>query len=394
MNADPHVPVRRRRRLLPALALLIVIIGGGAFVVIQLLDRGTPPAVADSDTGAVSDSTATDESDSTKKEDGEEGDEEKPDPVPVEVASVERRDVPSFFSGTATLEAENEARILARAAGQIVRLPVEEGQRVREGELLLELDGDEQAINLEERKADLLQLEHDMQQKKTLFERDLGSESEYINTKAQYEAAVARRRAAELAYEFTKVEAPFSGIVTQRLVGIGEHTAVGQELFHLADPDPLRAQVYMPEREVGRIHVGQEVEIRSDTGPGATYHGSVSLIAPIVDRRTGTVKVTVALTANDGRLRPGSFVRVFIETDRHPNALIVSERAIVEQGGEAFVFVVDEENKVRRTRVETGYAYEDDVEILTGLDEGTRVVTAGQGSLKDDLEVRVIGDGA
>ena len=380
---------RRSGRIFGILTLVVILVAAGYFLIFQ---RGTESAVAQAVADADADSTAisgvSDEADSTGTADAS-ANEDEADPIPVEVAAVDRRDVPTYFSGSATLEAENEARLLAQTSGQIVRLHVEEGDRVAKGQVLLELDGREQTIQLEERRADVENLRQEMNRQSTLLERELSSRSEFVAAKSAYEAAAARLRAAELTESLTRVVAPFDGLVSRRLVGVGDHTATGTELFVLADPEPLLARIYMPESQVNRVAVGQPVSIECDS-ESETFPGRVVRIAPVVDRRTGTVKVTCELTDRVGdRVRPGSFVKVRIETDRHPNAITVPERAIVERGGETFVYRVTDD-RVRRVRVETGTVYDDRIEVLSGLEAEAIVVVAGQSSLESDSRIRVI----
>lgn len=386
----------KRRTFLRRLSgiLVVVAIAAAGFVTFQILRSGSAgPATAET-TEVDADSTATDEDVAdAKKDEGKDDDEERDERVPVEIAPAQLRDVPSYFSGTASLTADNAARILARTDGQIVALHVEEGDVVKKGDVLVELDGGEQKIALEERKADLITLEHELERQRAMFEKNLGSESDYLGTKARYEAAEARRRAAELRVGFTNVRAPFAGVVTMRAVDLGEHVTAGTEICHLADMSPLLGSIFMPENQVNRVSIGQPVEVRSDAAPSHTFTAHIQRVAPIVDSRTGTVKVTVELEGDDNRpLVPGSFVRVLIETDRHEDTLTIPKRAVVEQGGESFAFRIDEEYKAHRVRVETGYSFDDDIEVLSGLSAGDRIVTAGHGALRNDVEVRVIGE--
>ena len=385
-NAQPGA--RRRKRRLPLLIGLFVIVVA-VVVILALVQNGGGSPVASAD---ESDSTAVEpgeERDGDEKGD-KDGDKNGDDRVPIEVASVSRSDVPAFFTGTAVLEAENEAEIIARAAGNVEAIHVEEGDRVHEGSLLLELDGREQEIALQEAKASTERLRHELQRLESLYEQSLASERDLIGTRAEFGAAEARQEAASLTATYTQVRSPFDGVVTQRFIGLGQPVAPGAPLFRVADFNPLLVRVFMPERVVQKISVDQRVRIEADAKPDIEYSGRVARIAPVVDRRTGTIKVTLELDKNDeGTLMPGSFVRVFIETDRHAEALVVPGRAVVEEGGESFVYRA-ESDSVRRVRVEAGYVHGDLTEILTGLEEGERVVTAGQGSLKDGTKVRII----
>lgn len=396
MSTRAALPERRRSRLRKVLGILlfVAIVAAGVTAFQLLRGRGAGPATAETTEAAADSAEAEPAGDGkAKAKDGEKDDDALDERVPVEVAAVERSDVPAYFSGTASLVADNSARILARTNGQIIALHVEEGDIVEKNDVLLELDGGEQKIALEERNADLITLKHELERQQALFDQNLGSESDLLATKARYEAAEARRRAAELSVAFTQVRAPFSGVVTQRLVDLGEHVQPGTEVFHLADTKPLLGSIYMPERQVGTVSVGQPVEIRSDAVPDEPFHGRIRRIAPIVDSRTGTVKVTIELDDGEGGpLVPGSFVRVLVETDRHDDTLTIPQRAVIEQGGESFAFRIDGEHKAHRVRIETGYGFGDDVEVLSGLAEGDRIVTAGHGALRNDTEVRIIGE--
>lgn len=395
---------QRRRRFHPALLVLLLLIVLGVAGVF-LVQRGSGPAVAETNDGQaadtdstemVADASQTEDADGEKKDDenDEDGDEED-EAVAVEVATVLREDVPAYFTGTAALEADKEATLLAEVSGRITALHVEEGDRVTRGQVLLEIDDRSQRATLEERIADLANLEAEVRQKESLFEKGLGSESDVITARSSYESALARKRAAELNVSLTEVVAPFDAVVTRRLLDVGDHAPSGSEILTLADATPLLARIYMPERQVTRIAVGQPVEVRSDAEPGVVHTGRVSLIAPVVDRRTGTVKVTVELDPREGRrVRPGSFVKARVEVDRHPDTLTIPEKAVLEQGGEVFVFAVDGEENVRKVRVETGYVHDDRIEVLSGLHENDRVVTAGKSSLKADSTIRIIEDTA
>jgi membrane fusion protein (multidrug efflux system) len=171
------------------------------------------------------------------------------------------------------------------------------------------------------------------------------------------------------------------------MVNAGQNVAIGTHLVSIADLDPLLARVHMPEKEVERIRINQEVRIVPDARPTDAYAGRVSLIAPAVDLRTGTVKVTVALEGKPDRLRPGAFVRAQITTDTHAGALVIPKRALVSEGGETFVFRAVADSVVR-VRIETGYSDDHMAEVIVGLGDGDRVVTVGQGAIRHGTKVR------
>jgi RND family efflux transporter MFP subunit len=219
-----------------------------------------------------------------------------------------------------------------------------------------------------------------------MHEQHLISDKEYGDIKYQAELAHNQYESALLRYQYTQIRAPFDGVVTERLVDRGENIAVGTRLYVIADTDPLLLTMYLPEAEIKSIREGQVVFINPDVNPELNLQGSIIRIAPEVDQRTGTVKVT-AKTGGDGI--PGSFVRVRIVTDTRPSTLAVPRRAVVSDAGERYVFVA-EADTVRQAGVTVGYEDEEYAEVLTGIAPGDSVVTAGAGGIRTGTKVKVL----
>ncbi len=320
-----------------------------------------------------------------KKDDKKE--EKKREAVPVEMAAVTRHDVPSFFVGTATIEAEQRAQVLAKIAGTVQELGVDEGDNVREGHVLLQLDDAEEKARLQELRVRAASVQRELERSASLRTQEMISAREFDDKKLLADEAQAKLQVGEIRLGYTQVKAPFAGRVTQRHVHVGEYVQVNQALFDMADFDPLLVRVYMPEKEVERIRTGQTVRVVPDGNLAGACDGRVRMIAPVVDPRSGTVKVTVELDDPPAELRLGAFVRVQITTDVHANALVIPKVALLEEGGESYVFraVADSVTKVR---VETGYTDDRHAEVLVGLQDGDQVVTVGQGGLRHGTLVR------
>ncbi len=306
--------------------------------------------------------------------------------VPVELALVGRDTVASTLGATASLEPEKLVDVQCKAAGQIKSLPAEEGDWVESGELLALLDGEAESVALEEAALRAEAAQREFARGEALHAEQGISNKELQDLRFRWEEADAQRKAAALRLAYTRILAPFSGRVTERLVAPGQHVVAGTTLFRLVDSDPLLACVYLPEKLAARIAIGQAVRILPDSAPERELPGEVLRIAPIVDTRTGTVKVTCRVSSGDELLRPGSFVRVQVETDLHEDVLVIPKRALVPEGGETYVFkaVADSVIKVSIT---TGYADAGRVEVLSGLVEGDRVVSVGTGSLKSGSKI-------
>jgi RND family efflux transporter MFP subunit len=414
---QPATKSTGKRRVLRALGgfLVLVVLTSGVLLLQQRAQNAAADTSAASDSTVVargdsvigdstvvasSDSAASDSTQAQGKKKGglfaflkrngdgenEPAEEKKPLGVPVEVASTRLQDVPMYFTGTATVEALQEASVLAKIAGTIEKILVEEGDFVEAGQLLLQIDDAEESARLAELRVRASSLENDFKRTQSLLEKQLTSRREYEDKKLLMEEAQAKFHVGEIRLGYTQVRAPFSGRVTLRHVDVGQYVQVNQELFGLADFDPLLVRVYLPEREADRVSVGQEVRVISDTGHEERYDGRVRMVSPIVDTRTGTVKVTVEINDKTD-LRIGAFVRVQITTDVHQNALVVPNVALVEEGGETFVYRADADS-VLKVRVQTGYTDEEVTEVLVGLAPDDRVVTVGQGGLQHGARIR------
>lgn len=314
------------------------------------------------------------------------------EPVPVELAEVEVQDVPLYLSGTATLEAEKQADILAKIEGEVRRIEVEEGDWVHEGQRLAILDGEAQRVALEEAEARVRALRLDLERSRSLHEMGLTSDKELNDAQFRFEEAEAQGKGARLRLDYTEIVAPFSGQISQRLVDPGQTVPAGTPIFTIVDPQPLLARIHLPEKQVARISPRQGVIVNPDADASLEFPGEVLRVAPMVDPRTGTVKITCQVADRASSLRPGSFVRVKVQTDLHEEALVIPKRALVPEGGETYVFKTVRDSVVKCS-IATGFANGSVIEVVQGLQAGDRVVTVGQGGLKTGSKFREVTNG-
>ncbi len=320
-----------------------------------------------------------------------EDEEEEEDPVPVEIGSVEVRNIRSFIGATATLEPEKQANVIAKIAGEVRSIRVEEGDLVSEGQILAILDGKAQEVALEEMAARARGLKLDYERVARLMEQDMVSSREMNDARSRYEESEAQRKAAELRLSYTKVIAPFAGRISRRYIDTGQNLSIGSELFTLVDSNPMLARVHLPEKEAARIRVGQPVIISPDTDLSTEMEGEVHLVAPIVDSRTGTIKVTCRITGETNSIRPGSFVRVRLQTEEHQEVMVIPSRALVPEGGEMYVYKAVGDTVIKLA-VGTGFTEDGQTEITEGLAPGDEVITVGQGGLRNGTRYRNILD--
>jgi membrane fusion protein (multidrug efflux system) len=311
--------------------------------------------------------------------------------VPVEVVALERGTIESALRFSATLEAERDVQVLAEAQRRVVELRVEEGDGVKAGALLIRLQDDEQRSALNKAEIELRQATREFNRQKSLFEQKLVSEQVFNDAASVFDQAEIAVDDARRNLAYTEVRAPFTGVVTERLVNVGDFVTLNQPLFRIIDFDSIVARIYVPQKELPSLAPGLAARITADAVGGASLVGTVDRIAPVVDPGTGTLKVTIAIPRQQG-LRPGMFVEVELVTAVHMDALLLPKRAVVYDNDQLFVFRLGDERRVERIKIQPLLEDVNNIEPASGLGEGDQIVVAGQASLKDGALVRLPGD--
>jgi RND family efflux transporter MFP subunit len=308
---------------------------------------------------------------------------------PVEVSEVRDGPINTFLETTATLEARNQATLVARREGPVVQIATEEGEWVQAGNLLARLDDKEARLAVERAELALAVAKREAERAEQLHSQGFMSPKEQDDL-------VLKRRTAEVELEqrryelgLTRIVAPFSGRVTERMINLGETVTSGKSCFAMVDFDPVRARLYFPERDLPAVRVGQRALVTLDSHPGKVFEAAVTLVNPVVDQSNGTFKVTLELSNPGGALRPGAFARVRLKTGSFASALLLPRRGVLTEDGEDYVFVARGDSAVR-IPVKLGAIENDTAQITTGLEAGERVVTVGQGGLKQGSKIRVV----
>lgn len=317
-----------------------------------------------------------------KKEDG-------PTAAPVELTTVGRGDISTFLETTTVLEAANTAILVARRQGQVTALLVEEGQNVSAGQPLARLDNAEARIALGRAHATYEQAKRDAERGVALQSRGLNSAAAMDDIKLKLETAKQNHAQAQYDLAQTRIVAPFAGKVVSRMIQLGETVTPGKECFRVDDFTPLLARVYFPERDQAQVHVGQFATLEVTALPGVTYPARVTLVNPVVDRSNGTFKVTLEVNDTRGALRPGSFARVRLTSGSFANAVVLPRKAVITEDGDAFVFVAAGDS-VNRVAIRMGAVSGDTAQILEGLAPGQKVVSIGQGGLKQGSRIKSV----
>jgi len=310
--------------------------------------------------------------------------------IPVEVAVLQPGPLEAVLRASATLEAESRIEVVSEAARRVVALLAEEGHHVDKGEVLLRLQDDEQRSALARARTQLEHSRREWERQQELHGQGLSTDKSLSDARYQLDQDQIGLEEAQRQLSYTEVRAPIGGTVTRRMVALGDNVQVGQPLFEIIDFASMVARVYVPEKTLKDLAVGQPCRVRAKAVRAEPYVGEVERIAPVVDARTGTVKVTVAVGDQPG-LRPGLYVDVGIVTAVDPRALRLPKRALVYDDDQIYAYRLAGGRKVERLPVLPGLSSLDHVQPLTGFAVGDTVVVAGQAALKDGSRVRLVG---
>ncbi len=312
--------------------------------------------------------------------------------VPVEVQPLKRAPMVAVYSGTAPIEAHDEAEVVAKVGGEVREIFVEEGDTVAAGQVLARLDGDRLRLEVAQTEANLRKLERDYNRQLELSQKGLVAKGTAENAKFDLDALRAAYDSARLELGYTQIRAPIAGVVSARHIKIGNTIKPNDPTFRVTNLDPLIAYVHVPEKEFRKIAARQPAEVVVDALGGERFVGTIARISPTVDPQTGTFRAEVEVPDPSRRLKPGMFARINIVYERRENALQLPRSAIVDADGEQSVFVIVS-GKAEQRRIGTGLANSGWVEVVDGLEGDERVVVVGQAGLKTGTAVKVV-DGA
>lgn len=320
--------------------------------------------------------------------DGKDGAPKAPEAVPVEVVTVSSQSINASYAGTANLEAPNEAQVVAKSSGVMVAQLAEEGDSVRQGQVLARIDPARAQLEVQRSQATVNKLSNNFARAQELRKQNLISAEAHDQIRFDLESAKASLNLARLELSYTNVTAPISGVIAQRMVKQGNLVTLNAPVFRIVNTQYLEAVMNVPERELALIKSGMPVRMIVDAVPGQAFEGRVDRVSPVMEAGSGTFRVTCAF---DGKqiLRPGMFGRFEIIYDRRENVLTIPRTALLEDETDPAVYVA-RSGKALRAPVKIGYSNGEIAEVVSGLKAGDRIITAGKVAVRDGAAVAVI----
>lgn len=324
-----------------------------------------------------------------------------PTAVPVVLARVELRDIEDRIEATGQLLARDEAEIAAEVQGRITGMLHDEGDRVKAGDVVLEIDPEKRQLEVDDARARLSEAQAALRDKERETRRVRELHRKAVASQAQLDQAetalqLARARlegsrahlgVAERALRDSGVAAPFDGLIDRRHVSVGEFVQAGNVLFELVALDPIEVEFHLAEKDSGRVRIGQEVDLRVAPWPEEVFPARVSLVSPTIDPRTRTLRVKAELDNPEARLRPGLFARVDLGVARRSGVALIPEESVLYRADGAVVFRVVDGNRVERRVIEKGVHIDGSVEVVRGLAGDDLVVRRGHSRLIDGVLV-------
>jgi membrane fusion protein (multidrug efflux system) len=306
--------------------------------------------------------------------------------MPVEVALARQDTVIDAIRATGEVEAVQSIELRPDVDGRLVQILVREGTEVRRGTPLFKIDDAELKAQVTRLEAERDLAQQALERTRQLLEQNASSEADLELAEANARSSRAQLALQQLRLDRTLLRAPFSGIVGERFVSVGDYVTNSTRLVTLQTVDPQRAAFQVPERYSRRLQVGQEVTFRVAALPDVAFAGVVDFVDPVVQlpARTITVKAEVP---NPGRdLKSGMFIEARLATDVRTGAVIVPEDAILPLQGANFVWVVVDGAASRR-QVELGVRLPGFVEVRSGVEAGEQVVVGGLERLSEGAPV-------
>ena len=308
-----------------------------------------------------------------------------PESVAVVTTPVVEKPLAVEVEALGTARANEAVEITAKTANTVIAIRFEEGQLVKRGELLVELDAAQARADLAASEAALAETKSAYARSRTLLSQQALSQAQLEQIEATLLANEARVAASRARVSDTMIRAPFDGRMGLRRVSVGALVSPGAIITTLDDTSTMKVDFDVPEIFLSVLKPGLAVEVRSAAYPGESFDGSIESVDSRVDPVTRSIKVRARLPNREGRLRAGMFLTVLVTRDPLPG-LVVPEQALVPERGEVYVFVVADGHALRRV-VKIGRRSPGEVEILSGIAAGERVVIEGTQQIRDNSAV-------
>ncbi len=320
----------------------------------------------------------------------------------VKVWTAENKSFRPYVETIGTLKANEEVIVSSEVDGIVKNLRVNEGSPVSRGTVLAEISETDYRHEVSRDDAVLRQAEASLANAKLEYERKAALYKEELVTKQQFDDISARlavahgdldRAKANLALAKekltkTKIYSPLQGVVREKRVTAGDYVRNGSQLLWIVQSDPIKLSFTVPEKDVGKLKIGQDVMFRVDSYPDSEFKGRLNTIYPSLEEKTRTLQVEALVPNRDSKLKPGLFAKVTLYTGQAREVVVVPITAILYEDSRVKVFIA-EGDRAKERPVKIGSKYGEYLEIVEGLQKGESVVVVGQNNLAEGAKINV-----
>lgn len=341
--------------------------------------------------------------------------------VTVSITEARTGELKDVLLLTGALKPKEQVDVTAKVTGRLVNLHFRIGDAIQQGALIAELEDDEvqQQVNrataalsvsratLQQRQAEKKNANAELSRAQSLLDDGLISPQDFASSetqlevvdaqvefaRAQIDQSEAELRELKIRLTQTKVYAPLSGYVATRFVDVGALISPTTPLLRIVNLSTMVTLANVPERNIGRLRVGNPAQIEVDAIPGESFNGRVARIAPVLDAATRTALVEIDVPNPSNLFKAEMFVRIRLDTGALRSAVLIPREGLVYRGTQPGVYLVEGDRPVFRA-IETGLTREDNVEVLANLEAGVKIVGRGATILEDGDRIKDVGPGA
>lgn len=307
-------------------------------------------------------------------------------PLQVKVVHTTPADIERWYRSSGTLEAIRSAELVAVQPAIITKVLVDEGDEVKDGQLLAKLDGRALSLQADTARVSLQNLEAELERLESVdsvaISREEIDKQRYLVEEARASLKLSSHQARQ-----TVIRAPFDGTIVTRYVDAGNMASTATALFHLADLRVLELPLHLPEKDAATVSVGTPVEV--ELVDGTTFTAKIERRSPVVDPMTGTVKFTMRASETPQAAVPGAFARARVLVDARRGVPSLPRTAVFEIEGKSHVFVVAD-GKSNRREITVGLEGAELVEVLAGLGPEEAVIVEGNAGITEGMPITPI----
>ncbi|WP_321288774.1 efflux RND transporter periplasmic adaptor subunit [Alcaligenes phenolicus] len=309
------------------------------------------------------------------------------DATRVEVLPVRQSELIRDVAAVGTLVARESVVLRPEISGRISAISFEEGQPVKKGQLLIQLDPAMAQAQLNQAQANLNLANSQHKRSSELSRQGFISQQAKDESGSRLAVQQAEVQLARVQLDKTRIRAPFDGVTGLRNVSVGDYVGPGTDLVQLEAVSTLNVDFRIPEQYLADVKAGMPVELRFDAFLGETRHGSVLAVSPAVDTAGRSILLRAQVPNEDGALRPGLFSRVRLELSRY-QALMVPETALAPSGQDQYIYIV-KDGRAERRQVQVGVREQGWVQVTGDLKAGDNVLVAGLQKVRDGVPVDI-----